>query len=147
MSKEFHVFTVHAHSHEQAFVFEIERSDDLDMIQLCELWIVTSQNGGEVKSRINLENMLQKIGTTVGGNIDDSSVPELVNVFSEVLGDEKIDEIITDVQHKEIIKQCSNDLIFANELANIAQHDNDDIQPIVDNMLSKLSDVGKNEKN
>ena len=147
MSKEYHVFTNHQINHEQAFVFEVERDNEHELIQLKELWIVTSQRNGEVKTRVMLENMIHSIVETEGGNISDESVSTVLDVFNEVLGPEKTQEVQHNVEEKILLKKCANDLIFASELASLAHDNIGNIQAIVDEVISKQSTVGRNEKN
>jgi len=70
MTKEYHVFTETKDTHQQAYVFEVERFIEEQYLNLTELWIVTVQNSGEVKTRLNLSNIIENIGRNIGGNAD-----------------------------------------------------------------------------
>lgn len=146
MSKEYHVFTNKQNTHEQAFVFEVDRDYENHTVFLKELWMITSQNTGELKTRILFDQMLDSIINTEGGNVPDETVETVLNVFGEVLGPEKTEEVRNDLSDKSVYKKSVEELILASELA-VVLHDNGNIQSIVDELLSKVnkSNMGKNE--
>jgi hypothetical protein len=90
MTKEYHVFTHQQDTHEQAFVFSVDRLED-GGLELDELWMITIQTTGEVRSRMQFGNMLDVINNNVGGNIDD--VETIAELFKDILPKEKLDEI------------------------------------------------------
>jgi hypothetical protein len=140
MTKEYHVHVEKTDTYQQNLVFETERNSDGSMY-FTELWIMTTQNGRFVKSRINLETLVQRIGENVGGNVPDHDVPKLVEIFDEVLGDEKRVEIQLDLCEKDISKS-SNDpiqrLFKANELSEVLfNNENGDAQAMIDRIIMK----------
>lgn len=136
MSKEYHVFTNQQPNHEQAFVFEVERDTEHDFVQLKELWIVTTQRSGEVKTRVMLENMIHSIVETEGGNVDDHSVDTILDVFSEVLGPAKTKEVSLEIDDKILRNHSVEDILFAADFAELS-HPTEDITTMVNNLLSK----------
>jgi hypothetical protein len=102
---------------------------------------MTTHNDRFVKSRINLESLVQRIGENVGGNVTDDKVPELVEIFSEVLGDEKRLEIQLDLCEKDISKSSDDPierLIKAQELSEVLYSgDNGDVQKLIDRIITK----------
>jgi hypothetical protein len=140
MTKEYHVLTNIQKDHQQAFVFEVERGQDPNYISLEELWLVTVQNGGEVKSRINLRDMIRAIGHNIGGNVEDKNVPEITEVFKEVLGDEKRLEVQINLCEKEIenLSDESDKLLKAADYADILSKENSSsVQKLIDKILLK----------
>jgi hypothetical protein len=140
MSKEYHVFTEKKPTHEQAFVFEVERHEtehEQDFINILELWIVTHQNGHEVKSRIKFDQMIVSIGNRVGGSVTDENIPTLVDIFKDVLPNDKKYEIEIDLCKKDIEKTTdeSEKLIKANEYSVTLENSTGNIQHIVDNII------------
>ena len=121
MSKEFHVFTHKDSSFEQAFIFEVERHETDKLIEFKDLYMVTSTVHGELRTRIQFENMIQSIIHSEGGNIDDSSVSVIVDMFSDLIPKEKRDEINTDLADKEIKNIDVDQLIKASEYAVIIE--------------------------
>lgn len=144
MTKEYHVFTNIQSDHQQAFVFEIDRHEDINFISLEELWIVTVQDKGEVKSRINLRQMISGIGHQVGGNIDDDKMTQVLDVFNDVLDDQKRLEIQIDLCEKEV-NNATNDsekLLKAGELSSILHNENNNlgVQKLIDSIIKKRTD-------
>jgi len=140
MTKEYHVHVEKTDTYQQNLIFETERNTD-GSLYFTELWIMTTHNGRFVKSRINLETLVQSIGENVGGNVSDEMMPELVDIFSEVLGDEKRLEIQLDLCERDISKS-SNDpiqrLLKAQELAELLYSgDNGDVQRLIDRIITK----------
>lgn len=121
MSKEFHVFTHQDTQYEQQFVFEIERHEDDESVEFKDLYLVTTTQHGEIRTRIVLENMIQSIIRTEGGNIDDSSVKIVVDMFKDLIPKEKQLEIEMDLDNKEILNIDPEELIKASEYALIIQ--------------------------
>jgi hypothetical protein len=140
MTKEYHVHVEKTDTYQQNLVFETERHSD-GSLYFTELWIMTTHNDRFVKSRINLESLVQRIGENVGGNVSDDKVPELVEIFSEVLGDEKRLEIQLDLCEKDISKSSDDPierLIKAQELSEVLYSgDNGDVQKLIDRIITK----------
>jgi len=140
MTKEYHVHVEKTDTYQQNLVFETERNSD-GSLYFTELWIMTTHNDRFVKSRINLESLVQRIGENVGGNVTDDKVPELVEIFSEVLGDEKRLEIQLDLCEKDISKSSDDPierLIKAQELSEVLYSgDNGDVQKLIDRIITK----------
>jgi hypothetical protein len=140
MSKEYHVFTERNVTHEQAFVFEVERyksTDNPDFINILELWIVTTQNGNEVKSRIKFDQMILTIGNRVGGNVSTEGMPTLVDIFKDILPNDKKYEIEIDLCKRDIddTETTTDKLIKANEYSITLENSAGNIQHIVDNII------------
>lgn len=133
MTKEYHVFTHQDKQHEQAFVFEVDR-DEMG-IELCEMWMITIQNTNEVRSRVYLDKMLEKIHNTVGGNIDD--VDTVIELFKDVLPPEKIQEINDSQAIRELERVSTNRLITANQYAELCHPNTGNIESIVNELLNK----------
>lgn len=140
MSKEYHVFTEKSNKYEQAFIFEINRENE-EYMELDELWIVSNIDGRELKTRLKLKEMIMKIGTTIGGNVPDDNIPELVDVFREVLSEEKQLELQLELCEREIDKEENSvdKLLKANEFTEILfDVDNGQkLQTMVDKILTK----------
>ena len=102
MSKEFHVFTHTDPNYEQAFVFEVERHETEDFVEFKDLLMITTTKHGELRTRIQFENMIQSIITTDGGNIDDSSVSVIVDMFKDLIPEEKQLEITQEINDRQI---------------------------------------------
>jgi hypothetical protein len=140
MTKEYHIHVEKTDTYQQNLVFETERNSD-GSLYFTELWIMTTHNDRFVKSRINLESLVQRIGENVGGNVSDDKVPELVEIFSEVLGDEKRLEIQLDLCEKDISKSSDDPierLIKAQELSEVLYSgDNGDVQKLIDRIITK----------
>lgn len=147
MTKEYHVFTETKDTHQQAYVFEVERFIEEQYLNLTELWIVTVQNSGEVKTRLNLSNIIENIGRNIGGNVGDDQVSILTDVFKEVLGKEKQLDMQIDLCQKDIEKNCQSDadkLIIAAEYADILydKNNNSDVQSVIDSIINKRTNHG-----
>ena len=117
MSKEFHVFTHQDPDYEQAFVFEVNRHEEDDFVEFKDLLMITTTKYGELKTRIKFEDIIQSIITTEGGNIEDSSVNVIVDMFKDLLPKDKQDEINQDLADREINNITADQLINASEYA------------------------------
>lgn len=138
MTKEYHCFTHQQKTHEQAFIFEVQREGEY--VHINELWLITTQKEGEVKTRVNLEKMFQLIGQTVGGNLDDDGVEIVVNMFEDVLPKEKQLEIQFELCEKELEKTSINSadkLIRASELSKRIDDQVGNISGIVNDIINK----------
>jgi len=129
MTKEYHVFTNIDEHHEQAFVFQIERENG--SIELKELWTITSQKNGEVKSRLHLESMMSNIIQNEGGNIEDKNVGTILDMFKDIIPKTKVQELEQDLLEK--TQNSAESLILASEI--IAGLSNDSIDLLVKQLL------------
>jgi hypothetical protein len=140
MTKEYHVHTENNDNYQINLVFETERSSDGSMY-FTELWIMSTQAGKYLKTRINLEHLVQRIGENVGGNVRDEDIPQLAEIFSEVLTREKQIEIQLDLCEKDISKSSTDPivrLLKAQELSEILYSgDNGNAQEIIDRVVIK----------
>lgn len=141
MTTEYHVFTHQNSKFEQGFVFEIERLENNNQIKFNELWVVTSNKHGEYKIRLNLYDIFSTMGQNIGGNVEDSVVNEIVEVFKDVLPEQKQLEIQIDLCHKEI-KRSTDDpakqLIKASEYSTILYNESPNyLQGMLDNIIKK----------
>lgn len=115
MTTEFHVFNHIASDHKQSYVFEIDR-DELDkIVEFKDLYIITQVNNNEVRTRLTLDKMVQKMLLTIGGNVDNDTVEDIIKIFHDVMPQEKVDQYCVDVMEKEISKMDTDILIKANE--------------------------------
>lgn len=142
MHKEYHIFTETKTSHQQAFVFEVERFTEERYLNLCELWLITIQDTGEVKCRLNLTNILDLIGKQIGGNIDDKNMEILIDNFKEVLPEEKQLEIQMELVEKQIDKNYINDvdkITKAGEYVDILydKNNNNMVKKVIDSIIEK----------
>lgn len=102
MSKEFHVFTHQDTQYEQAFVFEVERDLHDESVEFKDLYLVTKTQHGELRNRIQFESMIQSIIHTEGGNIEDSSVSIIIDMFKDLMPPEKKVEIESEINDRQI---------------------------------------------
>jgi hypothetical protein len=121
MSKEFHVFTHRESQYEQAFVFEVERHETEQMIEFKDLLMVLVTQHGELRTRVKFDDMVQSIIHTNGGNVDDSGMGVIVDMFKDLIPQEKQTEIYTDLDEKKIKNIDPNELIKASEYAIIME--------------------------
>lgn len=121
MSKEFHVFTHRDTDYEQAFVFEIERHEKEQLIEFRDLLMVTTTKHGELKTRIQFDQMIQSVITNEGGTVSDSRMNVIVDMFSELLPEEKKNEIMEDIDEKRMKNISAEELIKASEYAVIIE--------------------------
>ena len=140
MTKEYHVFTTKEANFEQGFVFEVDRNDDPQYIMLNELWIVSVKDNSEIKTRINLKEMINNIGQRIGGNVEEDGMSQIVEIFKDLFSPEKQLEIRVDMCEQEIKKfdNTAEQLLKAAEYADrIYQKENPDLQTMIDNILLK----------
>ena len=117
MSKEFHVFTHQDPDYEQAFVFEVNRHEEDDFVEFKDLLMITTTKYGELKTRVKFEDIIQSIVKTNGGNVEDSGVSVIVDMFKDLLPKDKQDEINQDLADREINNITADQLINASEYA------------------------------
>lgn len=115
MSKEFHVFTHHDPQYEQAFVFEVERHEEDSLVEFRDLYMITTTKHGELKTRIQFDQMVQSVINHEGGNVNDSSVSVIVDMFKDLIPDEKKQEISQELNDRQIYNMDPEELIKAGE--------------------------------
>ena len=135
MSKEFHVFTYKEENHEQAVVFEVNRETD-DTVELMDIYLVSNSKMGELKTKLNFQNIISSIVKNKGGNIDDDDVETVLDIFGDLISEEHRQEIRLELDEKqtEITTMSVGSLIMASEL--IAGLDPE----ILPEMIEKLKD-------
>ena len=126
MSKEFHVFTHQDPDYEQALVFEVDRNDEEDFVEFKDLLMITTTKYGELKTRVKFEDIIQSIVKTNGGNVEDSGVSVIVDMFKDLLPKDKQDEINQDLADREINNITADQLINASEYAIMLEKVNDE---------------------
>jgi hypothetical protein len=94
MTKEYHVYTDKGPTHEQMFIFEVDRKDN----RICfdELWICVEGNNGNLRTRVQLGKMIETIIDNEGGDVLDQDINKIVEVFRDILPQEKQDELEQD---------------------------------------------------
>lgn len=116
MSKEFHVFTHHDKDYEQAFVFLVERHETEKIVEFKDLYMVTTTDHGELKTRIQIDQMIQSIVCNEGGNIDKNGISNIIDVFRELFPKEREVELYDELAMEEIQNINSEQLIKCSEL-------------------------------
>ena len=81
--------------------------------------MITTTKYGELKTRVKFEDIIQSIVKTNGGNVEDSGVSVIVDMFKDLIPEEKKLEIETDISEKEIYSMDPLELIKASEMAKI----------------------------
>lgn len=138
MTKEYHAFTDIQDTHEQAFIFEVER--DGEHINLGELWMITTQGDKEIKTRVHLDKMFQQIGDTIGGNLDDEGVESIMDMFEDILPGDKRVEMQVDICQKKLDNMPISDadkLIKASELSKRIDDEIGNISVMAENIINK----------
>lgn len=119
MSKEFHVFTHQESAFELALVFEVNREED-DMIVFNDMYMVATTKHGELKTRVQFNDVISSVINTRGGNIDNYSVSTIIDVFKDLIPESKQVELQVEIDDKEIKN------ISADELIKLYERDNDE---------------------
>ena len=114
MSTEFHVFTYKEQNHEQAVVFEVNRCED-NTVEILDMYLVANSKMGELKTKINFQNVISSIIHTPGGNVDDSSVPDIIDVFDNLMDQEHKKELESEIKERQsdIMHMTPEHLIMA----------------------------------
>lgn len=117
MSKEFHVFTYQATNHEQAVVFEVNRDED-NCVELTDVYLVSTSKMGEIKTKLNFQNIIGHIIQNKGGNIEDKDVETVLDMFDDLISEEHKTEIREELEEKQsdIYQMDPETLISACEL-------------------------------
>lgn len=116
--QEIHSYTIKKPDSEQAFVFNVTRYDD-DTLKLNQIFLVTNINGNELKTVINLDNLVNLMLEDVGGNVRKSDYDTIIDIFEEVMPKdvkhELMAEFITDQIESESNNKIASAIIKANE--------------------------------
>ena len=117
MSTEFHVFTYKEQNHEQAVVFEVNRCED-NTVEILDMYLVANSKMGELKTKINFQNVISSIIHTPGGNVDDESVPDIIDVFDNLMDQEHKKELESEIKERQsdIMHMNVEQLIMASDL-------------------------------
>jgi len=120
MSKEFHVFTYQGKNHDQAVVFEVDRDID-NCVELTDIYLVSTSNMGELKTKLHFQNIIRQIIDNKGGNIQDKDVETVIDMFDELITDEHKTEIRQELEEKQsdIFQMDPQSLISACELVSL----------------------------
>jgi hypothetical protein len=118
MAIELHAFTFICETHQQAFVVEVNREDD--MVRFLEMYTVTSQKHGEVKTKINFEVMMKTIIDQVGGNIPDSHIMEVLDTLGDMVSNEKKQKIQQEIYERSEINEAEQLVIASDLLAGLS---------------------------
>jgi len=137
MSKEFHVFTYQETNHEQAVVFEVNRESD-DTVELMDIYLVSTSKMGELKTKINFQNVITSIVRNRGGNVEDSSVDTILDVFGDLIPEEHREEIREEINERQtdITKMSVDSLLTASEL--IAGLDPNSYPEMIENLKKDM---------
>lgn len=133
--KEYHVHrTPLPDGAEQAFVISATRDDD--GITVEEIFVVTSIGDKEVKSRIDIEGLVNKIAMTPGGNVPVENYDKLYDMLDSLIPEhEQLRNQVELYQHHFNPKDSvTEDLIFAADMA--ASCHSTDFDSIVEELLS-----------
>jgi hypothetical protein len=137
MTKEFHVFVEKQSSHEQSFVFEVDR-DNNQQIRISELWVIMETEKGELRTRVHLEKMIESMIKNLGGDVPEEKMFNIVNIFKDVLPKEKQLELQIDIVSSQIEHSNMSDtekLLLANELAQDVETTN--ISQMANNIINR----------
>ena len=141
MTKEFHSCMFENSIYQQYYIFEVERDGETNDVGVLELWIVTTIDGKQIKTRINFDQVIDSITRNIGGNVLDHEVEGILDIFDVVLNKYKKQQLYIDLAKKELLETSNNDtelLINANNKADKhIERENKELSEIVKNMLSK----------
>jgi hypothetical protein len=93
MTKEIHVYTHRTEDYEQAFVFYVRRDEEERTLDLEELWLTTIVGEHEIRSRLDLQNLIGEMCRNVGGNTPPNGVSIVLDIFNEVIPEKIIHEM------------------------------------------------------
>ena len=139
MTKEIHVYTHKTDDYEQAFVFYIRRDEENRTLDLEELWLTTIAGEHEIRSRLDLSNLIGEMCRNVGGNTPPNGISVVLDIFNEVIPERIIEEMqINEIEHEidSLSKEQSiNREIIASEYALREVPSNMSIEEIVNAKL------------
>lgn len=101
MSKELHVFTHTDVNYQQCFVFQVDRDKD-NSIVLDDLFLITSGEFGDIKTKINIDDLIQSMLDTKGGNVNPEDNHKILEVFEDLITPENKQEILEDINYKDV---------------------------------------------
>ena len=133
--KEYHVHrTPLPDGAEQAFVISATRDDD--GITVEEIFVVTSIGDKEVKSRIDVEGLVNKIVMTPGGNVPVENYDKMYEVLDPIIPEhEQLRNQVELYQYSfEPSDPITDDLIFAADMAKACHQT--DFDSIVEELLN-----------
>lgn len=110
MSKELHVFTHTDVNYQQCFVFQVDRDKD-NSIVLDDLFLITSGEFGDIKTKINIDDLIQSMLDTKGGNVNPEDNHKILEVFEDLITPENKQEILEDINYKDV-KEISPDILI-----------------------------------
>jgi hypothetical protein len=133
--KEYHVHkTPLPNGAEQAFIISATRDDDGVTVE--EIFVVTSVGDKEVKSRIDVRGLVNKVAMTPGGNVPVENYDKLYEMLDSLIPeDEQLRNQVELYQHSfDPSGSITEDLIFAADMA--ASCHATDFDDIVEELLS-----------
>jgi hypothetical protein len=121
---------------EQLFIISATRDDKNQSITVEEIFVVTSIGNKEVKSRIEIEGLVNKIAMTPGGNVPVENYDKLYEMLDSLIPEkEQLRNQVELYQHTFNPKDpITDNLIFAAEMA--ASCHSTDFDTIVEELLS-----------
>jgi hypothetical protein len=133
--KEYHVHkTPLPNGAEQAFIISATRDDDGVTVE--EIFVVTSVGDKEVKSRIDVRGLVNKVAMNPGGNVPVENYDKLYEMLDSLIPeDEQLRNQVELYQHSfDPSGSITEDLIFAADMA--ASCHATDFDDIVEELLS-----------
>lgn len=135
--KEYHIHkTLLPDGAEQAFIISATRDDDGDSITVEEIFVVTSIGDKEVKSRIDVRGLVNKVAMNPGGNVPVENYDKLYEAIDSLIPEQE--QLKNQVElyqyHFNPSESIAQDLIFTADMA-AACHQTD-FDSIVEELLS-----------
>lgn len=117
MSKEFHVFNLHQDTHDQSVVFEVQRNKD-NSIELGDVYLVSNSTMGELKTKLNMQNIIGHILENKGGDIPNNKIEQIIEIFDDLITDEHKQELFEEIEEQShnVETMSANSLIIASEM-------------------------------
>lgn len=118
---EYHVFTDMNEKYQSAFVFVVDREES--RISIMDMYTITIQHrAGEIKMRMNMNQLHQMILNTPGGNIHTDDSKTLFEIFGDLIPIEiRLKQKEQDIEQQRSINEVDL-LIRAAEAAESAHH-------------------------
>lgn len=117
---EYHIFTEMNERYQQAYVFVVDRDESKVSVRDMYTVMVQSQPG-EVKTRINLENIQQAIISTPGGNIHTKDAKSIFEIFGDLIPmDVRIDH--AEQELKKLKEQSDTEVLLRAAEAAMSAH-------------------------
>ena len=103
---------------EQIIITSVIRDEEDQSISIEEIFVITSIGDKEVKTRIDIENLIEKIIDTPGGNIPIKNYDMLFEMIDPVTPEQvQIENKLDLIEHKLDNHKVTDDLIFASDMA------------------------------